>query len=93
MNLDKDSTELTSWLGSFFTFLIFAVISAYIYYKVGVLLNKEDIDILETNNFLALTDDDQINYDKGFNIAVALTEYEDTEPFNDPTIGELVFNH
>ncbi len=58
MNLDKDSTELTSWLGSFFTFLIFAVISVYIYYKVGVLIDKQDIDILTTNNFLALTDDD-----------------------------------
>lgn len=95
MNLDKDSTELTSWLGSFFTFLIFAVISAYIYYKVGVLLNKQDIDILETSNFLALTDDDQINFDKGLNIAVALiTDDSDKEElFNDPTIGEIVFNH
>lgn len=56
---------------------------------------KQDVDILQTSNFLALTDDDVINYDKnGFNIAIALSAYNsEREPFNDPSIGELVFKH
>ena len=30
----------------------------------------------------------------GFNIAVALTRYDsDVEPFDDPTVGQVVFNH
>ena len=41
-----------------------------------------------------MTDDDSVSYDNGFNIAVALT-YDDNnpEPFDDPTIGQVVFNH
>ena len=41
-----------------------------------------------------MTDDDSFTYDMGFNIAVALTRYDsDLEPFDDPTVGQVVFNH
>ena len=49
---------------------------------------KRDVDILQTVKYLALTDQDEFNFDQGLNIAVAFTGYDsDTELFDDPTIG------
>lgn len=42
----------------------------------------------------ALTDEDIFTYENGLNFAMAFTAYDgETEPFDDPTIGQLVFNH
>lgn len=50
--------------------------------------------MLQTAIHRSLTDDDKFTYDMGLNIAVALTRYDsDVEPFDDPTIGQVVFNH
>lgn len=40
------------------------------------------------------TDNDSFSYDKGLNIVVALTfDDNNPEPIDDPTIGQVVFNH
>ena len=58
------------------------------------MLFKRDDDILQTVQYLALTDQDEFTFDQGLNIAVAFTGYDsDTEQFDDPTIGQVVFNH
>ena len=50
--------------------------------------------MLQTNIARALTYNDSFTYDMGLNIAVGLTRYDsDVEPFDDPTVGEVVFNH
>ena len=55
---------------------------------------RRDVDILQTVKYLALTDRDEFNFDQGLNIAVAFTGYDsDMELFDDPTIGQVVFNH
>ena len=49
---------------------------------------------MQTTIVGALTDDDSFTYDMGLNIAVALTRYDSVvEPFDDPTVGQVVFNH
>ena len=94
MNLDSGSTQLNSWMGSICSFFLIGIVLAYVYQKVDVLLFKRDVDILQTTAYLALTDQDEFNFDKGLNIAVAFTGYDsDTEMFDDPTIGQVVFNH
>ncbi len=42
----------------------------------------------------AFTDKDDFNFSKGFNVAVAFLAYDNNpEPIDDPTVGEVVFNH
>ena len=42
----------------------------------------------------SLTDDDIFTYDMGFKFAVALTRFDsDVELFDDPTVGQVAFNH
>ncbi len=37
---------------------------------------------------------DFFSYENGFSLAVALTAYDDrVEPYDDPTYGEIIFNH
>ena len=41
-----------------------------------------------------LDDDATFGLANGFRVAAALTSYSDSEPiFDDPTIGEVIFNH
>ena len=94
MRVDGDSIELNSWGGAICSLLLMVILSAYFYQKLDILINKDDQQILETHIFRALTDDDSVSYDNGFNIAVAMTyDDNDPEPFNDPTFGQIIFNH
>lgn len=62
--------------------------------KFFVLIDKMDVDLLETNLALALTDDYVFEYKNGLNFAIAFTGFDDNfELFDDPTIGQVVFNH
>ena len=62
--------------------------------KLDILIRKDDQQLLQTTIFRALTDNDEFSYDMGFNFAIALTRYDsETEPFDDPTIGHIQFNH
>ena len=94
MRFDKGKSALTSWVGSFCSIFLTVIVLAYTYQKINVLIDKKDVDVLQTTKFQALTDDDTFSFTNGFNIAVAYTGFDsETEPFDDPTIGSVVFNH
>ena len=70
------------------------IVLSYAYQKADVLKNKKDVDILSTISDSQFDPDYLFNFEKGFNIAAALTAYDSNpEPILDETIGELVFNH
>ena len=88
MRFDKGTEALTSWVGSFCSLFLFAIVLAYTYQKMDVLIGKKDVDVLQTTTFQALTDNDKFDFNNGLNIAVAYTAYDSViEPFEDPTIG------
>ncbi len=94
MHLDKDAFLLKSWAGAICSMMLFTLISMYSLQKLQVLVNKNDVNLLTMPTFNALTDKDEFDSSKGFNIAAAFIAYDDNkEPIDDPTVGELVFNH
>ena len=57
-------------------------------------LKKKDVDVLSTVNDRFYSSDDVINYQNGFNIAVAFSAFDSNpEPLLDQSYGELVFKH
>ena len=94
MRLDKDSQQLSSWIGSGCSIILLLVLLTYTFQKLDVLINKKDVDLLTVAAVNALNDDAIFDATNGFGVAVALTSYSATEPvFHDPTIGEVIFNH
>jgi len=62
--------------------------------KTQVLIEKDDVDVLQTLEIDAFTDSYNFTFTNGFNIAVAFTAYDDNqEPILDKSYGEVVFNH
>lgn len=94
MNIGKDFVVLNSWGGAACSFFLFFLIGAYTLQKLDVLLNKRDVDLITTTISNANTYEDFFDSSMGLNIAVAFTSYDnDQDPIDDPTIGEVVFNH
>lgn len=48
MKIDKDRGELSSIMGTLFSFLVFVVVVAYTYVKVDVFIAKKDVDIMRS---------------------------------------------
>ena len=94
MKLDNGDDVVRSVMGSICSILVLAVVVLYMYQKTDVLISKKDVDVLSTINDSHFNPDYIFGYEEGFNMAVAFTAYDnDPEPIEDPTIGELVFNH
>ena len=74
--------------------MLFILIGVYAIQKMDILLNGRDVDLKKMTTTNALTSEDQFDYTNGFNFAVGLVTYDgNRESEEDPTIGELVFNH
>lgn len=70
------------------------MIGAYTLQKLDVLVNRRDVDLITMTSSNALSGTDVFDSSMGFYLAAAFTAYDDeTEPIDDPTVGELVFNH
>ncbi len=94
MRLDHGSLHLTSWGGAICSIFLFVTISAYFFQKLDILINKRDVDLIQVTTFNAHTYEEQFDASMGLNFAAAFIKYDGkTEPIDDPTIGELVFNH
>ena len=94
MHLDKDAILLKSWVGAICSIMLFSLLGLYTLQKLQVLITKNDVNLLTMPTFNALTDKDEFDFSMGFNIAAAFINYDNnTEPIDDPTVGELVFNH
>lgn len=56
-------------------------------------MNKKDINILATSKELHFNERDIFDYQKGLNVAVAFTAFDNSETWSlDPSYGELVVN-
>ena len=94
MELGKGKKSVDSYLGSFCTFCIIAVVLSYSFQKADIFLNKKDIDLLETMHDMAFDPDHVFAFKNGFALAVAFTAYDSNpNPILDPTYGEIVYNH
>lgn len=61
--------------------------------KVGILLERKDVDILTTTQTMHYQDDANFTSANGLNFAIAFTAYDsESEWILDPTYGELVVN-
>ena len=92
MHIDQGSFQLKSWGGALCSVILFTMIGAYSLQKLDVLINKLDAELITMTKSNALKDTDVFDSSMGFNIAAAFTAY-DSKIIDDPTIGELVFNH
>lgn len=73
---------------------LFLLIAAYTFQKLDILLYGRDVDLIFSSKSNALTIKDEFDLSMGLNFAVAFTAYDDNaEPIDDPTFGEVVFNH
>lgn len=94
MRLDHGSLRLESWGGALCSVLLFAMISTYFVQKLDILINKREVDLLSVTSFNAHTYEERFDSSMGLNFAAALIKYDGkSEIIDDPTIGELVFNH
>lgn len=86
MRLSSDGeTTVKSWMGSLCTMLMLAVLSGFTYQKVGILIDRKDVDILSSLNVAYFGSDEKFGNKQGFNVAVAL------DGSLDPSIGEIVY--
>ena len=94
MELGKGKKSVDSYLGSFCTLCIIAVVLSYSFQKADIFLNKKDIDMLETMHDMAFDADYVFDFKNGFALAVAFTAYDSNpNPILDPTYGEIVYNY
>ncbi len=74
--------------------LLFLLISAYTLQKLDILIYGRDVDLIFSHKSNALTIKDEFDVSMGLNFAAAFTAYDDNvDPIDDPTVGEVVFNH
>ena len=94
MRLGNGALEIDSWVGTVCTLLLFLFIFAYALQKLEVLVNKRDTDLLSVIVKNNLSYSDVFDSSMGLNIAAAFTAYDgEQDPIDDPTVGEVVFNH
>ena len=61
---------------------------------MDILANGRDVDLIISVKTNALEITDEFDASMGLNFAAAFTDYDNNqEPVDDPTVGELVFNH
>ena len=91
MRLDGGDQDVRSGMGTCCSiFLIIATIFQ-ISQKLETFVDKSDVKITLSTQELHFTDDDKFSYQDGFNIAAALTAYDNNEEWVlDPKYGDLV---
>ena len=94
MHLGSGFRSIKSWGGAICSLFLFLVITAYTLQKLDILLYGRDVDLAMSTSTNAHSVFDEFDASMGLYFAAALTSYDDNrEPIDDPTFGELVFNH
>ena len=92
MKLDQGITKVYTWSGFAFTLLLVLIIGVYAAQKVGVLVERSDVDIFETELISYFDETYSFGAESHLNLAVAIAAFDDIEePILDPTIGYLTF--
>ena len=94
MKIMEDEDQLTSWMGTFATIILLAIMGIFCYSKVLAWYEFKDVDIMSSTmeNFF----DYEYKFDstQGLFVAAAITEYDlNTEIIEKPEMGELVIEH
>ena len=93
MKLTRDKDSIGSYMGSFLTFLMYAITIVFFYSKFMVLKHKTDITILRNVIDSEFTAEDAFTAEDGFFVAAALTAYDsETESIERPEYGELAIS-
>ena len=91
MILDEGKERINSCMGSLCSFLIFILICTYGYYKKDILIDRKDVDILSAVLDYYHEEDFTFDYQNGFNVAIAFTDFSDeTNWILDDSYGEIV---
>ena len=94
MKLDDGDQYVNSYLGAFCSIFLLITVFLYSVKRTQVLFERNDVDVLQTVETNAFTDDYRFSSENGFNIAVAFSAYDDeTEMILDKSYGEIMFKH
>ena len=95
MKLDGSQIWQQSYMGAFFTVLMWLVVATFIYTKAITVILKDEVDIMSALVEYGLDHNYRFSTDQGFFVAAALTEYDsNTEIIEVPEkYGELVIEH
>ena len=75
MKLDDKQSVKTS-MGSFCSFILLIIVTAYAYIKVDVFINKKDVEIMSSRQMRHFSPDYVFDYSQGLNFAFAFTAYD-----------------
>lgn len=93
MKLDKGEDSVRSLMGSICSLVLLVTIAGLGLQKLEIQFNKKDDAIMQTVNDSHYDFKYIFDHKQGFNIAVALTAYDnEKEIILKPQIGELRFN-
>ena len=91
LNLDREKSQMTSYCGVCGSIFLLVIILIYGFQKADVLINKKDVNILQTKKSLHFNAWDKFTYNDGLNVAVALTAFDAEEGWIlEKKYGELV---
>ena len=95
MKLDGSQIMQQSYMGAFFTFLMWLIVAVFVYTKAITVILKDEVDIMSALVEYGIDHNYKFSTDQGFFIAAALTEYDrNTEIIEEPEkYGELVIEH
>lgn len=92
MKIDDTNTEIKSSMGAFCSIILILVVSSFMYQKVDIWLQREDVDVWSATQSHHFPTDYQFTHEMGLNIAFAFSGYDNIEEdILDPSYGSLVF--
>ena len=83
-----------SYFGSSLSIILVLITTFFWQMKVITLIEKRDIDVMSATMVDAIDYIEKFDASKGFFVSAAITAYDDeTAIIEDPTYGELIFEH
>ena len=83
---------LPSIFGTLMSFIFMGIVIGYSAQRLDILLNRKDVDILQTVRDNYFSDNEAFTGEEGFNIAIALTGFDSVrDSVLDPEYANLIF--
>ena len=92
MKIDKRQSTMTTSVGSIFSIILFIIVVMYTFQKANIMIKREDDYVMTSNQDSFFDLDYKFDFEKGFNIAVAFTAFDNNkENILSPDIGRIVY--
>ena len=92
MKIDKRQSTMTTSVGSVFSIILFIIVVMYTFQKANIMIKREDDYVMTSNQDSFFDLDYKFDFEKGFNIAVAFTAFDNNkENILSPDIGRIVY--